>query len=163
MELRSIQLGPDEQIDVLTEKIKTLLNIASGGKSVPEELVAMTVLNAVPTEVSRQVRLQHGEQMILSDVISSTKALLVDRNEYIQGFGAAAQLPIKRQKNITRTKVTCFSCGLLGHIQKNCAIVCYRCGGKGYTQRTCRSTLFPGNEQAGLASLDLAAPAKEEH
>ena len=101
-----MQLRPDERItvDVLMDPVKLLLNNSSGGKVVPDELVPMSILDAIPPEISRQVRPRLGEHMLLSDIfITGAKALLVNRNISLHGLGPLVETAPVEQKDSTKT------------------------------------------------------------
>ena len=110
-QLKNLQLGPDERVDVLMDRIKALLNISSGEKAVPDELVSMSILDEIPPEISRQIRLRHAEQKLLSDmtdIATSAKALLLNRNINLHGLGAVVEIAPVKQKDSTKIKVSCF-------------------------------------------------------
>ena len=63
-------------MDVLADEVGMLLGIVTGGKELPSQMGAVFVLDALPARVPEQVRLQHGEEMELSKVVSAAKAIL---------------------------------------------------------------------------------------
>ena len=160
----------------LVDNIKTLLSIVTGGSPLPSQMAAVFLLDALPSRVAEQVRLQHGEDMELRCIVSCTKALLAGAQPQNESAAAAFS---KEQRSITSggdyrrgvTKesggaarsVRCFGCDRPGHVKRDCTVVCFRCHEKGHIRRNCQASVpeRPGNEREEAALPDHAAPAKE--
>ena len=172
-ELKALRLLPGEPVDVLADEVGTLLGIVTGGKELPSQMAAAFVLDALPARVAEQVRLQHGEEMELTNVVSAAKAILAGlRPPEGAAAGVTQERPAaggrrppfgERNGGASRT-VRCFGCDRAGHVRRDCNVVCFRCREKGHIGRYCpeSSTVErQGNGPAEAASPDRAAPAKE--
>ena len=163
-ELKALKLLPGEQIDVLVNQTKTLLEITAGGNTVPDQLVAAFVLDSLPSRIAEQVRLQYGEQMLLKNIVSGAKALLVTFEDYHETAAAGKVTPRTPERSDR-----CYECGLPNHLAKDCLlrrnasanniqaarrnIRCFRCGDRGHVASTCR-----GNDDGGKASAPVSSP-----
>ena len=172
-ELKSLKLLPGESIDVLADQITTLLHVTTGGATCPEQIAAAFLLDAIPARIAEQVRLRHGEDMALDDIVSCAKALLAgsDGNPDM----AAGALREGRSEDTTNanggpnrgergggTKILrCFGCDRLGHAKRDCPTVCFRCHKRGHVQRKCpQDHQDAGNGQAEVTTPDRATPAE---
>lgn len=171
-ELKAMRLLPGEPVDVLADEIQTLLGIVTGHNSLPSQMAAMFVLDALPARVAEQVRLLHGDEMELKDVVSAAKSMLAG-SQQLEGAaaGLAQELPaagdrrpaLKEKNGSANRSVRCFGCDRVGHVKRDCTVVCFRCREKGHIGRNCQSSMVErsGNGPAEAASPDRAAPAKE--
>ena len=178
-EVKGLRLLPGEPVDVLADEARRLLSIVVGKDAPHEELVSVAQLDALPAEVARQVRMQHGEDMELAKVVSCAESLLAD---YGSGDGNMRSLmvrmavaavahrprPVPGGMEAERgsgqvsaiTGPRCHACHKAGHLRRDCSLVCFRCGEKGHFQRDCRAAV-QGNGRAGAATRDPAAPAQQ--
>ena len=154
-ELKAIKFLPGEPVDVLVDKIKRLLGIMTGGKDIPSELVALTLLDILPDEIQKQVRLRHGEDMKLDEVTSSAKAMLTQHSNLLRASAGSTGGP----RNPTTSR-RCYGCGRTGHLRHECRITCFNCGQKGHFKRDCQA-LQQGNGYAGVEVQDPPAPAHQ--
>ena len=155
-ELKTLRYFPGESVDMLVDDAKSLLEVIVGG-SPPEELVSLFVLDAMPREISDQVRLHHGEQLNLEKVSSCAKSLTV-----VPGKGIVAGVNSSRtggsQSPMRQRTIRCYKCGLLGHVARNCQTVCPQCGQHGHVRRDCErvkpiSSEYPGRKASGNAAV----------
>ena len=64
-----------------------LLQIFTGDENVPGSLVFICLLDALPRDVADRVRLQYGEEMERSKVVSVGKSFLFgSNNEFLDSF-----------------------------------------------------------------------------
>ncbi len=151
-ELKALQLLPGDSVDVLADEAKKLLGVVIGGDTPHEELVSVAVIDALPPHVADQVRMQHGETMDLSKVVSCAKSLLTDqndtsRNHFTVAYAASkpgqTDQPIKKAGSFdTTSKPTgrrCYGCHRIGHLRRNCSTTCFQCGRKGHLKSECRA------------------------
>lgn len=172
--LKTLHLFPGESVDVIADEARTLLTVIT--ETTPsDQLVSLTVIDALPLDVAEQVRMQHGESMNSEKVISCAKALLVSKDMQSLTAATAQQNwtqrqsppePIHRTSRESRgpgpsSKVRCFGCQRAGHLQQSCSVICYRCGARGHIQRNCKIAVVPGNGRAGMVVADRAIPASE--
>ena len=168
-ELKSLKLFPGEPVDVLADQVTTLLSVAAGGNSVPGELAAAFVLDALPPTIAEQVRLQYGEEMNLQSVISGAKTLLAGLDDHNTAGAAATarsvaidaeRRSVTSDERRTTAKLRCYGCNRMGHVRRTCPTVCYGCGERGHLQRSCPSAVS-GNDKARMAPPGRAALAEE--
>ena len=165
-QLKSMQLLPGERVDDAVSDIKSWLKTISGDTPVPEELLSLFLMDALPKSVADNIRTQHGENLRIAEVSSCAKALMLNMNDE-QGAAAGVvdrstrwrgAADAERSRPEPRREVRCYGCHRIGHLQRNCAIRCHRCGQRGHLIREC-SMQEQGNERAGMARPDHAAPA----
>ena len=160
-ELKSIQLFPGESVDVLADQIKTLLTIVEGGTP-RGPLTAAFLLDALPSRIGEQVRMQHGDDMELDKVVACAKSLLTS-TDAVSSSAAAGGLHRKQRPISSQLPMRCFGCGEPGHFQRNCPKekTCFRCQKKGHLQKFCPEARRPGNDRAEAAAPGQAVPAVE--
>jgi len=155
-ELKTVRLFPGEPVDVLITRIQRLLRIVCGGTQPPEQLSSAFLVDALPLRVAEQVRLQHGEEMLLKNVLSCAKALLSSGDAAAIEIAAGAARTNPTMSPVKKEQPKCYGCGRTGHLKRNCRILCYGCQERGHIQRNCPAA---GNDQAVAAVPNLAAPA----
>lgn len=161
-ELKSLRLFPGEPIDVLVTRIQRLLRVASNDKAVSDSMVSLFLLDAIPSRIADNVRMQHGEKMDLTAVTSCVKALLSSSepsNDFAAGYSQAHNLRGEDPDlggSPVRSTQRCFGCGRVGHTKNTCRVKCYRCREVGHIQRHCPAVAGNGPAEA---VPDHAAPA----
>jgi hypothetical protein len=157
-ELKAVRLFPGEPVDVLVTRIQRLLSIMSRGDPVPEQIASAYLLDALPLRVAEQIRLRHGEEMLLKDVSSCAKALLssVESATEITAAAGAARKNSTASPVLPKEQPKCYGCGRAGHLKRNCRVVCYGCQERGHIERNCPAA---GNAKAEVVVPDPAAPA----
>ena len=166
--LKALKWMPGDQIDVLADEARKLLNIVCSFKNLSDEIVALTVVDALPKVVADQVRMHYGEDMELDKVISCAKSLLISYgNTYMENRLIASAARIKDNSTtighrvVTRPNdgdIRCYGCRGIGHIRRECPLTCSRCHRKGHLQVDCRAGTIQENYAAGPASSS-ATPA----
>lgn len=156
---RNIKWAPGDSVDVLAERISTDLRILCGVEP-PGELVSALLLEALPVNIADHVRMQYGEDMALTSVVSGAKGLISGLRDNV---GGAARAIDRNGTAPTRAPVRCFGCQELGHIRRNCPLekTCFSCRRKGHFQRECPDGRS-GNGRAEASAPDHAAPATTE-
>jgi len=158
--IKAIRLFPGDLVDVIADEICSLLRIVLEDEP-PDPLVAITLIDALPSNIAEQVTLLHGEKMVLRDVISSAKSLQIGQKG-VGAMAAAATTGARRQQGTTTSQqqppARCYGCRRFGHLIRDCPLICYRCGGRGHYQRNCKVKI-QGNESAGSTLPDQVVPA----
>lgn len=162
-ELKSLKLLPGDPVDVLADEAGRLLRIIVNDNSPPEEIVALAVIDALPSIVGDQVRMQHGETMNLRMVVNSAKALLCGADHQLITSMAAVSTRDRTPNgemslsNSSKGKeVRCYGCGRFGHIRRDCPTKCHKCGETGHLQRNCRTSSV---ENSGNGAAGAVLPA----
>lgn len=160
-ELKSMRYNTGDAIDVVADRIQSLLKTIAGVEPA-EEIVSLFVIDALPSHIADQVRLHHGEKLPLGPILSCIKGLVSATTDSVVAVGAQG-----RKENSSAT-VRCFRCGRRGHVASNCQTECFRCGQRGHIQRNCDASSVgrreptvrnPGNVRAREASPERAALA----
>ena len=148
-ELKKMKLIPGDSVDVVTEEIKSLLKCATDQSVIPETLVALQLIDALPSAVAEKVTLQYGEELQLEKIVSASKSLMAAMDSAV--CAAAAQEDRRRGPSTATgrsSQIRCYGCQRFGHEKKDCRVVCYRCRARGHVQRLCPS----GNGSEGVES-----------
>ena len=149
-ELKQLKYFNGDSVDVLADQCERLLQIVSGEEKVPESLVCACLLDSLPPQVADSVRLQHGEKMERSGVVSAAKSLLISSDN---DYGAVL---VNRSQQFNTDKRyfsgSCFGCGNKGHRKGDCRSVCTNFSSRGHSVEFCR-TKKSENCQVG-ASLE---------
>ena len=158
-EMKLLRFLPGDSVDVLADQINRLLTVVVGSQAFPEQLAAAFLLDALPLKVAEQVRMQHGEKMVLSEIVSCAKALTSSTTLSSDCAAGATHIKpkLREDRNVPK-ELRCYCCNQSGHVRKNCHIVCFRCQARGHFQRNCPAS-FSGNERAEAAVPDPAVPA----
>lgn len=156
-ELKAVRLFPGEPVDVLVSRIQRLLSTVAAGAAVPEQVVSVHLIDALPPRVAEQVRLQHGEHMTLTDVSSCAKSLLSGADSPTEMTAGAARAHHVGSSTALKESPRCYGCGRVGHTKRNCRVSCFGCQERGHIQRNC--PLLSGNGRAEAAVPDPAVPA----
>ena len=163
--IKTLQLFPGDSVDLLVEKIKSLLRIITE-ESPNEHLVAVFLLDSLPEQVSEIVKTQHGSDMNLTRIVLAAKNLLSTVNDCQRGEFCHTSI---REKNYTssRQKLSakssrCYCCNQLGHTRNDCHVKCFNCGKRGHLKSDCYSKLFPGNEVAGVERSEATTSARKQ-
>ena len=166
-ELKGLSWVQGDSVDVLCERIETLLKVVTDGKAVADELISSFFLDSLPIRIREHIHLLHGEKLVKNDVVSAAKSMLSQtqvnfHNVYV-GFGDIScgknegNIINKRitndSSNITNSNnennkinfdsvnkkpnVRCFCCKKIGHTRSNCHIRCFSCGRNGHFSSTC--------------------------
>ena len=148
-ELKSLVLIAGESVDIQ--------RIVCAGKDPAEKLVAAYFLDAIPNKVGEQVRVLHGEDMSLVEVVSAAKALLVSVSaDYVNdcvGVGMLCYNTDKRKierPNFQGSIPKCYGCGRFGHVKTFCKTDCFGCGEIGHVKDNCPNRRS-GNGKVGTA------------
>lgn len=179
-ELKALRLLPGDSIDVLASEAKTLLRIISKGKDVPDEIIALTIVDALPQRIADEVRMRHGENMELSPVIQSAKSLWANYSEgpHNRPTETALAAPGKfidstrrnrgGEKNgelntVSRRASRCQGCHRIGHVRSECQTRCYKCQELGHIQSECpqQQQHSSGNDNARVVVPARAALAED--
>jgi len=157
-ELKELHYMPGDSVDVLAEQCQSLLKIVAGGKDVPQELVAVTLLDSVPTHIAEQVRVQCGEKMVKAEVVSVAKSLLCNSKADCYYNQSLPRRNIGKTSSQARFSGFCYGCGKQGHRKTECRAFCTICRTPGHSNQKCRSSLS-GNEQVGpVLKQDQSVP-----
>ena len=167
-QLKNLRFLPGEKLDETVNEIKSCLQTISGGKTYPEELVSLFLLDTLPKPIADNIRIQHGEKLNIDEVLSCAKALMLDFNDRGAAAGVVNRQPMRRtgggMQDGERLRsdqwrgVRCFGCHRIGHQQRDCSIRCHGCGQRGHLMRECQAR-EQGNDRAGTVRPDHAAPA----
>jgi len=153
-ELKKMRLQPGEAVDVIADRILSLLKVISGEKPVPEEIISFFLADALPEKVRDRVLLNEGEEMKKSKVISLSKSMLscekeevsVNSFNYLMNSTKSSLIQNNEKQIASNTPsedIFCSLCKRKGHIKKNCRVKCFSCGQNGHYKNQCS-----GNERA---------------
>ncbi len=161
-QLKNIRLLPGEQVDVVAGEVETLLGTIAGKSPVPEELVSLFFIDTLPNSIADQVRMQHGEKMLVKEVVSCAKALLASPSNAMVAAGVSGS-STRYSKRYPQTGESrrCYGCHKFGHLRRDCPVTCFRCRQRGHLANSNECPANKGNGQAGMASPDGAVPAVE--
>lgn len=157
-DLNDVQFIPGDSVDILADQIKGSLRIMVGdAAAIPDELVSFYLIDALPSQISSQIKVRHGETMELSPIISCAKSLLANPSE-LNSTAAMAVKPVDRRPR-GLSQLRCDGCRRRGHTLEQCTTTCFRCGEVGHLRPSCPKLANSGNGRAVAAAPDHAAPA----
>jgi len=172
-ELKNLKLIPGEPVDVLGDKINTLLRIVSDDCEIPSQIAAMFVVDALPCRIAEQIRILHGEKMDLKGVVNAAKTMMAEaqrsdgvygaagftkgfrgdsrRQATYAGSGGSTRQVDDRRSFEERTRespdrksiIKCYCCGRVGHMRQDCRVRCYSCGKCGHKRDECERKTTP--------------------
>lgn len=159
-DLKETKFLPGESVDILADEISSALAIITGDKAnVSDKIVSCHLIDALPTPVAAQVKLQCGESLDLQVVISCAKSLLSDSSDPTMSAATGLVNTANGRRMEKSTKPRCSGCRRIGHSVQDCNTTCYRCGEVGHLRYNCPKML-QGNDQAEAAVPGRAAPAR---
>ncbi len=147
-QLKQLKFIHGDSIDVLAEHCAKLLNVVSGGEKVPEQLVSVTLLDALPDQVTQHIRMQHGESMRRAKIVEAAKSMLASAaNEPFLLFADS-----KQHNSVTSFSGNCFGCGQKGHRKDKCRTKCQFCSRIGHTEKYCYRKKSENEQVEGVSS-----------
>lgn len=150
-EIKHLRYMPGDSIDVLAEKIETLMTTVVSGKTPHREMIAVLLLDKLPGNLAEQIRLHHGETLDLEKVCSCAKSLVSSTSQSLSFDAAAGFMAPNEGPRVndlhSKEKVPglrCFCCRQIGHLRRDCPVRCKICNKRGHHESQCYSQ--QGNE-----------------
>ena len=98
--IKSMRLLPGDPVDVLADELSELLKIVLEADP-PDTLIAVTFIDALPSNLAEQITLLHGENMDLRGIVSSAKSLRIgqDGAEALAAAAMGSNEPTRSQSS----------------------------------------------------------------